>query len=100
MAARTHWATDSPELSERERDTAADKRLYVEIGLSPVRCARLRRRGRRQEEQPQAHQRAMDGADGRRMPGARCGRGVRLGCPRLKESIDAAVRDGARGGAR
>ncbi len=38
MAARTHWATDSPELTERERDTAADKRLYVEIGLVPVQC--------------------------------------------------------------
>ena len=43
---RDAWATDSHR-AERERETAADKRLYVEIGLVPGGVRDVRRRGRR-----------------------------------------------------
>jgi hypothetical protein len=90
MAARTHWATDSPELTERERDTAADKRLYVEIGLVQVHCRTCGvevgvKKNSRKHTSVQWTAEAMAGCTGY----------VNLGCPRLKESIDAAVRDGA-----
>jgi hypothetical protein len=90
MTTRTHWATDSPAQTERERETAADKRLYVEIGLAPVQCQTCGvevgvKKNSNKHTSIQWTAAAM----------ADCTGYVNLGCPRLKESIEAAVRDGA-----
>ena len=52
-------------------DTAADRQLYLEIGLVPVQLRPLRHRGARQEEQRQAHQRAVDVGRGGELSGDR-----------------------------
>jgi hypothetical protein len=89
MATSTHWAADTPELTERERDTAADKRLYVEIGLAPVQCRTCGvevgvKKNSRKHTSVQWTAAAMAG----------CTCYANFGCPRLKETIEAAVRDG------
>jgi hypothetical protein len=98
--APAHWATDSPALSERERDTAADKRLYVEIGLVPVECSSCGvevgvKKNSRKHTSVQWNAAAMAGCEAfaaHRSAGATT---VLLGCPRLKDSIEVAVQAGA-----
>ena len=90
----------TPALSERERETAADKRLYVEIGLIPVVCQACGvevavKKNSRKHTSVQWNATAMAGclelADGVVESETKA---LRLGCGRLKESIDVAVRDG------
>ena len=87
------------DVDDRRRETAADKRLYVEIGFTPVRCTAcgvetLIKKNSRKHTSVQwppggaascpeiAELRAAD-------PNA-----FGLGCSRLKARIDDAVRDG------
>jgi hypothetical protein len=98
--APAHWATDSPELTERERETAADKRLYVEIGLAPVRCDTCGvevgvKKNSRKHTSVQWTSAAMRGCDAFTAHRSSGSTELLLGCPRLKDSIEAAVRDGA-----
>ena len=100
MNAPTHWATDSPELSERERETAADKRLYVEIGLVPVECATCGvevgvKKNSRKHTSVQWSAAAMAGCEAFAAHRSAGTSTVLLGCPRLKASIEAAVQAGA-----
>jgi hypothetical protein len=80
--------------SERERETAADKRLYLEIGFTPVACSACGvkvavKKNSRKHTSVQWTRAAVD-----QCPELAADPGLRLGCPRLKESIDAAVRAG------
>jgi hypothetical protein len=94
------WASDASGVTGRERETAADKRLYVEIGLVPVLCQACNvevavKKNSRRHTSVQWNATAMAGclelAEG---PSGQETVALRLGCGRLKESIDAAVRDG------
>ena len=83
-------------VTDRAQETAADKRLYVEIGLVPVECATCGaevgvKKNSRRHTSVQWTASAMAGCRNFDAVGAL---GVSLGCPRLRESIDAAVRDG------
>jgi hypothetical protein len=77
-------------MTDHQRETAADKRLYVEIGLAPVQCATCGvevgvKKNSSKHTSVQWTASAM----------AACTQYVgTLGCPRLRESIEAAVRDG------
>jgi hypothetical protein len=87
------------DIEQRRRDTAADKRLYVEIGLTPVTCstcgveALVKKNSRR-------HTSVQWPAEGvaacREITAARAADpdALVLGCSRLKASIDDAVRAG------
>jgi len=87
------------DLDRRRRETAADERLYVEIGLSPVTC---RTCGVEAMVKKNSHQHTSvqwTGAAVAACPeiaAARAGdpSALVLGCPRLKASIEDAVRDG------
>jgi hypothetical protein len=96
----TRWAVDAAGLSERERETLADKRLYVEVGLVPVRCeacgveVAVKKNSRRHTSiqwTSAAVERCQDFAAG---TGDHSG-GLPLGCAKLKASIEAAVADGS-----
>lgn len=100
MGAPAHWATNSPELTERERDTAADKRLYTEIGLNPVRCGTCGvevgvKKNSRKHTSVQWTARAMAGCEEFAAHRSAGSSALLLGCPRLTDSIDQAVRSGA-----
>lgn len=84
--------------TERQRETEADKRLYVEIGLVPVTCQACGvevavKKNSRKHTSVQWTAAAMAGclefaeADPAKTA-------LMLGCGRLKASIEAAVRDG------
>ena len=87
------------DIEQRRRETAADKRLYVEIGLTPVTCsacgveALVKKNSRK-------HTSVQWGADGAaacpEIAAARAAdpNALVLGCSRLKASIEDAVRDG------
>jgi hypothetical protein len=81
-------------VSERERETAADKRLYLEIGYAPVACSACGvevavKKNSRKHTSVQWTRAAVAGC-----PELAADAGLRLGCPRLKEAIERAVRDG------
>lgn len=82
--------------TDRAEETAADKRLYVEIGFVPVHCATCHvevgvKKNSRKHTSVQWTAAAMAGCRHFNAVGAL---GVSLGCPRLRESIDTAVGDG------
>jgi hypothetical protein len=82
------------DIEQRRRETAADKRLYVEIGLTPVTCATcgveaLVKKNSRKHTSVQWTRAAVAAC-----PELAADAGLRLGCPRLKEAIERAVRDG------
>lgn len=84
----------APVMSERERETAADKRLYLEIGLTPVTCSACG-----VEVAVKKNSRRHTSVQWTRSAAEACpelaGRdGLRLGCPRLADSIEQAVRNG------
>jgi hypothetical protein len=77
-------------MTDRARETAADKRLYVEIGLVPVQCARCGvevnvKKNSAKHTSVQWTAAAMRGCTQY---------ATTFGCPRLRDSIEAAVRDG------
>jgi hypothetical protein len=83
-------------MTDRAQETAADKRLYVEIGLVPVQCSTCGvevgvKKNSRKHTSVQWSAAAMAGCRGFDSVAAL---GVSLGCPRLRESIEAAVADG------
>jgi hypothetical protein len=97
--APAHWAIDAPHLTERERETAADKRLYVEIGLVPVRCAACGvevgvKKNSAKHTSVQWTAAAVAECESFAAHRANGSSALMLGCPRLKDSIDSAVRDG------
>jgi hypothetical protein len=78
----------------RVRDeTAADQRLYLEIGLTSVACASCG-----VEVAVKKNSRKHTSVQWTKAAAASCPElatdGLRLGCPRLKDSIEQAVRDG------
>lgn len=85
----------APVVSERAQETAADRRLYLEIGLTPIACSACGaevtvKKNSAKHTSVQWTRAAvaacpeLSGQDG----------SLRLGCPRLKASIEQAVRDG------
>lgn len=85
-------------LSQTQRETAADVRLYVEIGFTPVACAAcgvevlVKKNSRK-------HTSVQWSGDAARCPEIAAARAADppalvLGCGRLAASIAAAVRDG------
>lgn len=90
----------SSALSERQRETAADRRLYVEIGFSPIVCGScgVEAMVKKNSQKHTSVQWTSAGvATCPEIGAARAAdpRGLVLGCPRLAESIEAAVRAGA-----
>jgi len=87
------------DIDQRRRETAADKRLYVEIGLTPVTCvtcgveALVKKNSRK-------HTSVQWDADGvaacPEIAAARAAdpNALVLGCSKLRASIEDAVRDG------
>ena len=86
------------DLTERQRETEADKRLYTEIGLVPVRCqacgveVSVKKNSRRHTSVQWTASAVAACAELGALDAAPTE--FRLGCSTLKESIDAAVRDG------
>lgn len=86
-------------LTERQRETAEDRRLYLEIGLTPVRCtscgveALVKKNSRKHTsvQWTSAGVAACPEITAARMaePGS-----LVLGCPRMTASIEAAVESG------
>jgi hypothetical protein len=94
------WTSETAGLTERERETAADKRLYVEIGLNPVTCSScgveaLVKKNSRKHTSVQWTAAAV--AACREISAMRAAdrSALVLGCPRMMASIEDAVRQGA-----
>ena len=88
----------APVLSERGHETAADKRLYLEIGLTPVACSACGvevavKKNSRKHTSVQWTRAAVAACPELSEQSERDGT-LRLGCPRLKDSIEQAVLDG------
>jgi hypothetical protein len=87
------------DVDTRRRETEADKRLYVEIGFSPVRCEHcgveaLVKKNSRKHTSVQWTAAGVEACPEIAAARAVDPRGLVLGCPRLAASIDAAVRAG------
>jgi hypothetical protein len=88
------------ELEQRRRETAADERLYVEIGLVPITCqacgveAMVKKNSRKHTS---VQWTAAGVAACPELAAARAAdpAALVLGCPRMKASIEDAVRAGA-----
>lgn len=85
-------------LTDRERETAADKRLYTELGLNPITCQTCGvevavKKNSQRHTSVQWTAQAVAGCHelGAIDPASST---LRLGCSKLKASIEAAVRDG------
>lgn len=81
-----------PAVSDRARETAADRRLYLEIGFTPVACSACGvevgvKKNSRKHTSVQWSRAAVAGCP-------ELADGLRLGCSRLRQSIERAVRDG------
>jgi hypothetical protein len=77
-------------MTDHQRETAADKRLYVEIGLAPVQCATC---GVEVGVKKNSSKHTSVQWTASAMAGCTQYAGT-LGCPRLRESIETAVADG------
>jgi hypothetical protein len=90
------WAAEATGLNDRERETLADKRLYVEVGLVPVQCATCGVEVGVKKNSSRHTSIQWTGAAVRQCQefaagtGERSG-GLQLGCERLRASIEAAV---------
>jgi hypothetical protein len=87
-------------LTERQRETAEDRRLYIEIGFTPVVCAScgieaLVKKNSQKHTSVQWTAAAVAGCP--EITAARVAdpRGLVLGCPKLADTIAEAVRAGA-----
>jgi len=95
----TRWALDSSVLTDRERETFADKRLYVEVGLVPVACnacgaeVGVKKNSRRHTSIQWSAAAVAACPEFATGAGEKCG-GLPLGCSKLKATIDAGVEDG------
>lgn len=98
--APARWWSPGSGPSERELETAADKRLYVELGLTPVICRACGTEVlvKKNSGKHTSVQWTSDPAASCPEFAAAVAAGKRsaqvLSCPRLTESIEAAVRDG------
>jgi hypothetical protein len=94
------WTSETAGRTERERETAADKRLYVEIGLTPVTCATcgveaMVKKNSRKHTSVQWTAAAVAGCPEISAVRAADPNALVLGCPRMAASIEDAVRAGA-----
>jgi hypothetical protein len=88
------------DLEQRRRETAADLRLYVEIGLTPVTCRTcgveaLVKKNSRKHTSVQWTTGGVAACPEIAAVRAADPRALVLGCPRLAASIEDAVRSGA-----
>jgi hypothetical protein len=86
-------------LTDRQRETAEDRRLYVEIGFVPVSCAScgveaLVKKNSHKHTSVQWTAAGVAGCPEISAARAADPRGLVLGCPKLADSIAQAVRDG------
>ena len=99
--APARWWAAAAAASAREQETAADKRLYVEIGLVPVTCAHCGTevQVKKNSDKQTSVQWSTDPVRSCPEFAGAVASGTRsalyLGCPRLKASIDQAVASGA-----
>lgn len=87
------------DLEQRRRETAADKRLYVEIGLTPVTCETcgveaLVKKNSRKHTSVQWSSAGVAACPEMTAARAADPAALVLGCGRMKDSIEAAVRAG------
>jgi hypothetical protein len=87
------------DLEQRRRETAADKRLYVEIGLAPVTCTMCGVEALVKKNSPKHTSVQWTPAGVASCPEIAAARAADpgafvLGCPKLKSSIEDAVRAG------
>jgi hypothetical protein len=90
----------SAERQERQRETAQDRRLYVELGYTPVACGQCGVESlvkKNSQKHTSVQWTAAGVAACPEISAARAAdpKAFVLGCPRMSDSIDAAVRDGA-----
>ena len=88
------------DLEERRRETAADRRLYLEIGLTPVVCATCGVEALVKKNSHKHTSVQWSAAGVAACPEIAAARAADptalvLGCPKMAASIDAAVRAGA-----
>lgn len=93
------WASEDGDLAQRRRETAADMRLYVEIGLTPVTCADcgVEAMVKKNSEKHTSVQWTAEGvAACPEIQAARAAdpKALVLGCAKLRASIEDAVRNG------
>jgi hypothetical protein len=93
------WASEDGEFADRRRETVADMRLYVEIGLTPVTCAEcgVEALVKKNSQKHTSVQWTPNGvASCPEISAARAAdpKALVLGCSRLQASIDDAVRAG------
>jgi hypothetical protein len=86
-------------IEQRRRDTAADKQLYVEIGLTPVTCSTcgveaLVKKNSRKHTSVQWTAEGVAGCPEITAARAADPRALVLGCSKLRASIEDAVRAG------
>jgi hypothetical protein len=86
-------------LTDRQRETAEDRRLYIEIGFAPVTCAAcgVEALVKKNSQKHTSVQWTASGVAGcPEISAARAAdpNGLVLGCPKLADTIAAAVRDG------
>ncbi|HJQ44439.1 MAG TPA: hypothetical protein VJ831_15225 [Jatrophihabitantaceae bacterium] len=90
----------STEMGERQRETAQDRRLYVEIGFTPVACRRcgveaMVKKNSRKHTSVQWTAAGVASCPEIGAARAADAHAFVLGCPRMSESIEEAVRSGA-----
>lgn len=86
-------------LTDRQRETAEDRRLYVEIGFVPVTCATcgveaLVKKNSRKHTSVQWTSAGVAGCPEISAARAADPHALVLGCPRFADSVADAVRDG------
>lgn len=86
-------------LTDRQRETAEDRRFYIEIGFVPVKCRScgveaLVKKNSHKHTSVQWSAAGVAGCPEIGAARAADPRGLVLGCPKLAESIAQAVRDG------
>ena len=96
----TRWALDSSTLTDRERETLADKRLYVEVGLVPVACKACGaevgvKKNSRKHTSIQWSAAAVASCEEFAAGIGDTSGGLPLGCSKLKATIEQAVADGS-----
>jgi hypothetical protein len=93
------WASEDGEPAARRRETVADMRLYVEIGLTPVTCSEcgveaLVKKNSQQHTSVQWTPNGVASCPEIRAARAADPHALVLGCSRLRASIEGAVRAG------
>jgi hypothetical protein len=87
-------------LTDRQRETAEDRRFYIEIGFAPIVCAgcgveAFVKKNSRKHTSVQWTAEGVAGCTEISAARAADPHGLVLGCPKLAETIAEAVRDGS-----